>query len=163
MEKKKKTAPLAVALRLLYYRDRTINGLKKKLLEKGLSEDDITNVLKVLIGDGLLNDERFAVDLASSRIRNKQWGPRKISMDLMRKGVPGEIADKVVSSLDRESVELSALKALKKWTARKGLCLTEGLEASDFKKAYHHLESRGFSGELILRLLHKSNNKAIAE
>jgi len=163
MEKKKKATPLAVALRLLYYRDRTINGLKKKLLEKGLSEDEITNVLKVLIGDGLLNDERFAGDLASSRIRNKQWGPRKISMDLIRKGVPRDIADKVVSGLDKESVEFAAEKALKKWTARKGLCLSEGLETSDFKKAYHHLESRGFSGGLILRLLHETNNKAIAE
>ncbi len=163
MGKKNKSTPLAVALRLLYYRDRTIGGLKKKLVEKGLTEDEITPVIETLTKDGLLNDERYAGDLASSRIRNKQWGPRKISMDLMRKGVPRDIADKVVSSLSKESVEHAALKALKKWTARKGLCLSEGLEASDFKKASQHLESRGFSGELILRLLHNTENRTIAE
>ncbi len=151
---KKKSTPLALALRLLYYRDRTKRAMEDKLVEKGLCEKEITPVLAKLTEEGLLDDERFARDLASSRVRNKNWGPRKIFMDLVRKGVPKDISEMVISTLDSESVELAAKRALEKWSARKGLSLTEGLGTLDFNKAYSHLESRGFNGELIVRLLH---------
>lgn len=153
MGEKKKSTPLGLALRLLSFRDRTIKAMEEKLAEKDLSADEIAEVIKTLTGEGLLNDERYARDLLASRIRNKNWGPRKISMDLIRKGVAREVAHSVVSELDNETIALTAQRALKKWRARKGLSLADGLDDRDFKRAYSHLESRGFNGELITRLL----------
>jgi len=150
---RKKSTPLGLALRLLSFRDRTIKAMEEKLTEKGLSADEIAEVIKTLTDEGLLNDERYARDLLASRIRNKNWGPRKISMDLIRKGVPREVAHKVLSELDNEAVKLAAQRALKKWKTRKGISPADSLDEGDIKKAYSHLESRGFNGELIARLL----------
>jgi len=163
MGERKKSTPIAVALRLLYFRDRTIRAMEEKLVEKGLSGDEIADVLKTLTAEGLLDDERFARDLVSSRIRNKNWGPRKIALDLIRKGVPKDITEKVLSDLDSETVALAAARAFEKWAARKGLCLTEGLDAKECKKAYSHLESRGFNGELIMKLLRNTSEAMAVE
>jgi len=158
---RKKATPIAIALRLLYYRDRTRKAMEDKLEAKGLCPEEIACVLKILTEDGLINDERFAKNLLSSRIRNKNWGPRKIFMDLIKKGVPQDIAGRVVSEVDTETITLAAKRAIEKWSLRKGQSLANGLGAKDFKKAYSHLESRGFNGDLIQRILRGSNDTGI--
>ncbi len=146
-------SPLAIALRILSYRDRTLRTMEEKLREKGLSSDEISRVIDKLQAEGLLDDERFARELAASRIRNRNWGPVKIRLDLQRKGVPGDITERVVSGLDKDLVEEAAKRAYQKWTLKKGLDPEACLERGDFIKACRHLESRGFPRGLIFTVI----------
>lgn len=144
---------MAMALRLLSYRDRPCKALRERLSEKGLSEEDINEVIETLTEEGLLDDERFARELAASRIRNRNWGPRKIRLDLVRKGVPRRLAEEVVAGLDELSVREAASRAYRKWVARHRLDKDGGLSEEDFIRACRHLESRGFSTGLIMSVV----------
>ncbi len=146
-------SPLAVALRILSYRDRTARALGEKLAEKGLSPDEIASVMETLKRDGLLDDGRFAVELASSRIRNRNWGPIKISMDLVKKGVPQDIARRTVAGLDEAEVTEAARRAYKKWAGKRGLDRDRDLPREDYIRACRHLESRGFPRGLIMKVV----------
>ena len=149
-------SPLALALRLLSYRDRPGKALSEKLAEKGIADKDIQDVLETLASEGLVDDERFARELVSSRIRNRNWGPRKIALDLVRKGVDRALADRVISGLDEAEVEGAALRAYEKWAHRRGHGPGEPLPREDFVKACRHLESRGFSTGLIMKVVRGS-------
>jgi len=146
-------SPLAVALRLLSYRDRPRKALREKLAEKGIADKDIRDVLEALASEGLVDDERFARELVSSRIRNRNWGPRKIALDLVRKGVDRDLADRVISGLDEAEVEGAALRAYEKWAHLRGHRPGEFLQREDFVRACRHLESRGFSTGLIMKVV----------
>ncbi len=152
-------SPLAVALRLLSYRDRPEKALREKLAEKGIAEKDIRDVLETLASEGLVDDERFARELVSSRIRNRNWGPRKIALDLVRKGVDRALADRVISGLDEAEVEGAALRAYEKWAHRRGRPPGGLLPHEDFVKACRHLESRGFSTGLIMKVVKGSGSE----
>ncbi len=153
MVRSDKENPLAASLRLLSYRDRSVRGMEDKLSEKGFSVEEIAEVIVTLTGEGLLDDRRFAGELAASRIKNKNWGPRKIVYDLRRKGIPPEIVDSVLGEIDEKAVALSAKRALEKWTAKKGLGKS-GLNEKAFAAACRHLEGRGFGRGLILKLIY---------
>ncbi len=161
MKKSDKENPLAAALRLLYYRERSVAAMKDKLGDKGFSDDEITSVVEILIGDGLLNDRRFAAELSASRIRNKNWGPRKIALDLRRKGISAEITESVLTEITEETFTITATRALKKWVEQKGL--DKGLDERNFARAYRHLESRGFARGLILKLIYPLREENIIE
>lgn len=162
MDKSDKGNPLAAALRLLNYRDRSESALKDKLEEKGFSSEEISSVIATLTDDGLLDDRRFARELAASRIRNKNWGPKRIALDLHRKGVPSEVVESVLGDISSETLELTAGRALQKWLEKKNAqeC---GIGEKDFARACRHLESRGFARGLILRLISPLRNTGTAE
>ncbi|MFQ5480559.1 MAG: regulatory protein RecX [Thermodesulfobacteriota bacterium] len=162
MKDTKKDNALAAALRLLYYRDRSISAMEAKLSEKGFSAGEITVAIDTLTGEGLLNDRRFAGELAASRLKNKNWGPLKIALDLRRKGIPAEIAESVISEIDEETVVLSAKRALNKWLDKKGLD-KKGLSEKEFASAYRHMEARGFARGLVLRLISPLREPGIVE
>lgn len=153
MEKSDKENVLAASLRLLNYRDRSIHALEAKLCEKGFSSENIDAVILTLTEEGFLDDRRFAAELTKSRIKNKNWGPRKIALDLHRKGIPRDIAQSILSEIDEETVLQSAGRALEKWREKRGAS-GRGLGKKDFARAYRHLESRGFARGLILGLLY---------
>jgi len=58
----------------------------------GTAEDHISRVIEALILDGSLSDERFASEFVRSRIR-KGYGPIRIRMDLLERGVPDRLAE----------------------------------------------------------------------
>ncbi len=153
MSESTKEKALAAALRLLYYRDRSRSAMEDKLEEKGFASQDIASAIETLLGEGLINDSRFAAELAASRIKNKNWGPRKIALDLRRKGIPAEIVESVLSEISDETVAKCAKEALRKWMLKRGID-KRGLNKKEFASAYRHLEARGFTGGLALKLLY---------
>lgn len=51
---------------------------------------------------GLLDDERFAQNYAEELYERKHYAPRRILLELRRKGVDREIAENAVESLDKD-------------------------------------------------------------
>ena len=85
---------LAYALNSLARREHSVVELRRKLDVKATdgAEDCIGQVIDALLLDGSLSDERFAIEYVRSRI-NKGYGPIRIRMDLLERGVPDHLAE----------------------------------------------------------------------
>ena len=84
------------ALLLLSLREHTALELKQKLLLKKFEPTIINKVLIDLKEEGSLNEERFAASFVDSRLRRTAEGKAIMRIRLLRKGVPSEVADKVL-------------------------------------------------------------------
>ena len=144
---------VAAALRLLSYRPRSVAELREKLLSKGFGADETGSALTLLTGAGYLDDERFAALLADSRKRNKNWGPSRIAAELKRKGVPAEIIRASVVH-DTVAEAETARAAFGKWMRK--MAIPSPLDRRSFERAYRFLKGRGFSNEVIFKVINGS-------
>ena len=83
------------ALYLLDYKDYSYVGLLEKLSEtypESISRETVDR----LAGNGLLNDRRYAENLAEKYCKIKKYGIYRAKQELIRKGIPSEIADEVL-------------------------------------------------------------------
>ncbi|MFQ5442899.1 MAG: regulatory protein RecX, partial [Thermodesulfobacteriota bacterium] len=142
---------LAVAIKFLSYRDRSVKEVRERLRARGYASVDISRSVDYLIEADLLDDKRFAATLAASRLRNKNWGAAKITSELLSKGVSREIAQKTLSSFDEDVEKEAALRALTKWS-RKNKCSLKGGAKAETLRAVRHLKARGFSPPLIIKV-----------
>ncbi|MFA7108750.1 MAG: regulatory protein RecX [Sphaerochaetaceae bacterium] len=85
------------ALSLLASREYTRFDLKRKLLLKKFDSTVIDKVLDALIDEGSLDEKRFAEAFIISRVRRAQEGKPIMQLRLIQKGVPRDIADKILS------------------------------------------------------------------
>jgi regulatory protein len=122
-------------------------ALKEREFDDSLIEET-TCWLKEL---GYLNDQTFAAELASSRIRNKSWGRKKISFDLAKRGITAALIDSALEGFTEEKETSTAEEAFCKWIKKRGATLP--LEKKIFESAFRHLLSRGFPSAIIYRVL----------
>ncbi|KAI8103024.1 hypothetical protein M9434_005812 [Picochlorum sp. BPE23] len=80
----------ASALRMIGRRSHSRDELRRKLQEREYEEEVICCVLDRLEEVGLQSDAEHAVIFARSKWRQSRWSPRKIGMELSRKGVAKE-------------------------------------------------------------------------
>lgn len=74
------------AVKLLAAKPRSIGELRERLLEKAWTNDEIVNlVLEKLKEYGYLDDEKYAVDLALSKLRQKPQGKRRLQQAMSQK------------------------------------------------------------------------------
>jgi regulatory protein len=130
------------ALRLLARREHSRDELARKLSPHAESQEALESVLDFLISKRLLSNERFAEVRAHWLAR--KYGAAKIRQDLTSKGVAAELAERVTSDLE----ELEKAKAI---LARKYRAPATTRE--ERAKRARFLQGRGFSGEVIRRLV----------
>ena len=87
------------ALAALNRREHSRLELAGKLAAKGFERDQIEPVLGALIERGWLSDARYAGALARTRAAGGQ-GPRRIGVELARKGIEAEDADAALASCE---------------------------------------------------------------
>ena len=146
---------LATALRLLSRRPRSVAELREKLLAKGFDRDATEKAVEVLKKAGHLDDEKFAALLAGSRTKNKNWGPSKIIFDLNQKGISPELIRKSVVR-DPEAEAATALAAFNRWVRKTGAF--RPLDRKGAEKAYRFLKGRGFSSDVIFKVINRSKS-----
>lgn len=154
-EEKKGTKIRSRALNLLSYRARSVMELRRALKEREFLDASIEKTIDWLKEFGYLNDLRFATELAASRVRNKNWGTKKIAFDLAGRGIEAEIISRIVTGLSGEDEESTADKALEKWITRRfGTEVpTLPLDKNVYASAFRHLLSRGFPSSVIYQVL----------
>ena len=142
------------ALRLLEFRARTVEELRRKLVQKGAPRAVADSVVARLLDQKLLDDTSFARQFARTRVLGAGASRRRIVLELKRKGVAPSVADEAVDSLEElEGIDPSASihrVALKKWNALSGL--------DDFtrkRRLYAFLARRGFDADEIRGALDK--------
>jgi regulatory protein len=137
------------AIRLLSYRARSVEELRKKLSERGYSSRVIERVIGDFLRAGLLDDRSFAMAFARSRLSQKTMGKRLLRQEVMKKGIPGDLAEEAVEEAfgEREETDLALELGRKKRKLLKGDALQVKRKLSAF------LYRRGFSWDVIAQVL----------
>ena len=118
--------PYNRALDLLSARPYTVKQLRRKLIQKEVPVEEAEAVIARLLGAGLLDDERYALAYARSKLINQGASARRISQDLARKGVNSELSKQAIAQVvDEEEVDT---KAVVERVARKKLASMGNLE-----------------------------------
>ncbi len=136
----------------------TLEGMRKKILqyiEKRGAEDDIKRsedymekILARLSELNYLNDEQFAKDFISERLKFKPKGQILLNRELRTKGISVNVLDKVFTEvgIDEFGFGMKALlKRNKRW---------ESFTVYERRsKAFRFLLSRGFKIDIIYKIL----------
>ncbi len=140
------------AMSFLSYKDRSKREVIRKLKEKGYSKEVTKQTLKFLISYGYINDLEFSKKYVNQRVSSKGYGKFKIVRELREKGISDEIIEKVTENIVDKEEEMALVLANKK---ARNLDLTE---YKDKQKLFAYLQRRGYSFEIIKRVLEKLNN-----
>lgn len=139
------------ALNLLSYRPRTLNELRRRLREKGYSEQIVEECVAHLAERGLVDDASFAESFIRDRLRFRPRGPQRLLQELRSKGVDWDTAratvDEVWEQEEVSETELARLVAAK-WSPRSG---ETSLRAR--RRLYNLLARRGFSSDTIREIV----------
>ena len=88
-------------LKYCAYQERSQKEVKNKLDEMGLYTDQVNELMLYLIQENYLNEERFAMHFAASKMRQKKWGRRKIEVALKEKGVTEKLIKQSIAALNK--------------------------------------------------------------
>lgn len=136
------------AARLLGYRPRSEHEMKQRLNQHGFDNDTIRAVLARLKEQGLVDDGNFARFWRDNR---QSFSPRSqwlIRVELRQKGVPDEIINQVVNSIDDAD---NAYHTAKK--KANSLTITD---YQDFRRRLgEYLKRRGFNYSVIIKTIER--------
>jgi regulatory protein len=158
-ETKEPLDAVKTAMGLLSYKEWTESALAERLLTRGCAEADISHAMAWLIDQGLINDQHYAIEFASGRMRTRRWGIIKISAALKKRGISSKHIEHATALLKGESENNTARAALEKWLRIKRV--EPPLSRETRVKAMNHLRSKGFTGSAIGFAM--SNDPAEAE
>lgn len=102
-------------LDLLSRRPYGVKELIKKLCEKGHEKDASQKACDRLLELGLLNDEEYARILANDLLERKNYSTKRIKQELSFRGIPREIVENTVDSLDNNAENRIILVIKKKY------------------------------------------------
>lgn len=106
-------AILKKVLRYCSYQDRCTQEVRKKLATFDMPDSEKEKIMKLLVEDGFIDDERYASTFVRSKIHLKKWGVNKIRMALKLKGISDEIINNSLSEIDPEIYREELVKVLK--------------------------------------------------
>jgi len=132
----------ARALRLLARREHTGQELERKLSPHAGSSEDLKGLLTGLKQKNQLSEERFAEERA--RRLSRKYGATRIRQDLKAKGVSEDLISRFSSSEN----EMQKAKEILERKYR-----TPAATREERAKRMRFLQSRGFSSEIIFKLL----------
>jgi regulatory protein len=135
------------AVNLLTYKARSIRELRERLLEKQWTNEQIVDeVIEKLKFYGYLNDETFAKNLASSKIRQKPMGKRLLQQKLAAKKLDKETVENALEKAFADTPEDQLIdQAIAKRLRLKG----KPQDRDEAKKFYDYLLRQGFSYDLV--------------
>ena len=132
------------ALRLLARREHSRAELVRKLGQAGFAQHEIEPLLDEFEEKNWLSDRRFAESyVADHRARA---GSVKLTYDLRQRGVPDTLIEAVLS----ENRDSECDRAYEVWKKKFG---SAPVDASDKARQNRFMQSRGFTSEVIQRVL----------
>ena len=146
--------PYDRALDLLAARPYSIKTLRRKLLQHGASAEEVDAVVERLVGAGLLDDAKYALAFARSKLLGSGASARRIREELGRKGVAGAVAsDAIEQVIVDEDVDTSVVIER---VARKKLAAMGELEPVVLRRRlYAFLARRGYEVDEIRGVVRK--------
>jgi regulatory protein len=134
------------AVKLLAAKPRSIAELRERLAERCPSKTVIETVIARLREYGYLDDERYALSYAASKVRQQPIGRRRLELSLAKRKVDRSVADEALNQVFAETPEEDLLdRALAKRIRLRGRPKTR----EEAKKLFDHLLRQGFPFELV--------------
>lgn len=123
--------------------------IEEKLLAWEVDCDVIDQVIKTLIEEKYIDENRFAGFYARDKFRFNKWGKQKIAFQLRQKRIAQDIINEVLASLDDSDYNDTLLLLLK--TKERSLTMEDAYK----KKAalIRFAVSRGFEYDQIMKTL----------
>lgn len=135
------------ALRLLSFKDRTENEIRKKLSEKGFGEEEVEEVIVFLKEYGYVNDLRYAEKFISDAVKIKKWGHNRIVSELLMRGVDKETILLKMEDSEEDEGEIITDEIKKRF---------KNADFSDRRvkmRVYSYFARRGFSSSDIYKAM----------
>ena len=140
------------ALNLLAARPYASRALHRKLIQKKYSAADADDVIRRLVDNGLLNDERFAEQYARSKMLSTGASKRRLTQDLYRKGIKGDVATAAIANVVEQD-EIDPAAVIER-VARKKLTQLGNLEPVVLRRRlFAFLARRGYDLDEIKRVV----------
>lgn len=138
------------AIKLLALRQYTAEGLRKKLLLKGFSEEASKAAVNKLSEYKYINDDEYVRKYVNDSINLKSKGMHRIKAELKAKGISSEILQKLYIDEDKvfEQAEKAAIKKLK--------IIKDPKKARE--KLFRFLVTKGYEFDIVNRVIDKILN-----
>lgn len=137
------------AIKLLAAKPRSVAELRERLLQgKGArgNKANVETVIARLREYGYLDDERFALSYASSKVKQRPIGRRRLQRDLKLKQVDNNVAEEALELVYAETPEEQLIdRAIEKRIRLRGRPKTR----AEAKSLFDHLLRQGFAFELV--------------
>jgi regulatory protein len=137
------------AVKLLAAKPRSVAELRERLLQgKGIkgNKSVVETVIARLREYGYLDDERFALSYASSKVKQRPIGRRRLKRDLKLKQIENTVADEALELVYAETPEDQLIdRAIEKRIRLRGRPKTR----AEAKSLFDHLLRQGFGFELV--------------
>jgi regulatory protein len=145
------STPMALAKARAYCarQERAQQEVRDKLYAWEVPAKSIEGIISQLIGEGYLNEARFAEHFAVSKFRQKGWGRRKIEAALKGKQVSTPCITAALRAIDDGEYERDLALAVRKRADR----LKESDPYIKRRKLFTYFLGKGYSPELIERAL----------
>ena len=140
------------ALNLLAARPYSTRALHRKLIQKEYSAADSDDAIRRLVDAGLLNDEKYAEQYARSKMLSTGASRRRLTQDLYRKGIKGDVASTAIANvIADEEIDTAAVV---EQVARKKLAQLGDLEPLVLRRRlFGFLARRGYDVDEIKRVV----------
>ena len=137
------------AVKLLAAKPRSVAELRERLLQgKGVkgNKSIVETVIARLREYGYLDDGRFAFSYASSKVKQRPIGRRRLQRDLKLKQIDNNVADEALELVYAETPEEQLIdRAIEKRIRLRGRPKTR----AEAKSLFDHLLRQGFGFELV--------------
>lgn len=138
-------------MRYCSYQERSPFEVKQKLREYALPTDKVGEIMDLLLDDNFINEERFATLFVRGKVKVKRWGLYKVREGLSKKGVSSEEITKAIATIDEVIYEENI-----NYLVDRKIELSPEYE-KDISKMYRYLQSKGYEGDWISRVLKEKN------
>lgn len=144
-ERRRKTFERAA--KLLAAKPRSVAELRERLLQgRHATKTVVEEVIARLREYGYLDDERFAVSLASSKVRQRPTGRRRLERDLSLKKLDRAVVEEALNAVYAETPEEELIdRAIEKRLRLRGRPKTR----EEAKSLFDHLLRQGFPFDLV--------------
>ncbi len=131
-----------------------LSEVQSKLYQWGAQEEDVDDVLKELVDQRFVDEERFTEMYIRNKIKYAGWGRIKVAQSLRIKRIPGSVYKSTLEDFDESVYEEVADKAFSsKWRQ---------IKTNDFyeKKAklFRFAMGRGFESYVVQAWLEKNKD-----
>jgi regulatory protein len=99
------------ALRLVGYRERSTDELRRRLLDDGYPQAVVEPLVERFVELGLVDDDRYSRMYVRSRLRSG-YGVRRIAHELDKKGVPAHVVAAALDEIATDDPVMMARMAL---------------------------------------------------
>ena len=131
------------------YQERCFKDVTDKLKTFDLPQKDKDEILRYLLDNRFVNDERFAKCFVKGKINQNGWGLNKIRFHLMQKGIAKELIDEALQAFDEEAYRQRLIEVLKS----KAKTVKAASDFEKKRKLAAYAIQKGFEAPLVWEVL----------